>query len=289
MFARFMLAFGAIALLSLPALSEENSLAGSAWTGGGEPVTVEAITAAAAQADLVLVGEIHTNPEHHMFQAAVIKAMVAAGRKPAVVFEMVPRSMQPVLDGFSGSAAELGEALEWEKRGWPDWEIYRPIAEAALAAGLPLVAGDLDREAMREAGAPEIAYPEEALEGLRAELIASHCDLLPEEAIAPMMGVQQARDMAMAKAMLDAEGDGAVLIAGGGHVRADWGVPFLLGELAPEKTVLAIGQFEVLPDRPDFGDYLDEGAAALPYDYVTFAERSDTTDHCAELRKQFGK
>jgi len=278
----------------------DNPLVGTIWTGAGETARFADIEAAAEKADFVTVGEIHTNAEHHANQARLVAAMTEAGREPAVVFEMVPRGLQGALDAFlaqeTPDAATLGERLDWEKRGWPDWAIYRPVAEAALAAGLPMAAGDLDRDTIRAIGRGEqvpqggVAYSDETREKLGEEIMVAHCNLMPEQAIAPMIAVQQARDLAMADAMIDAgKADGAVLIAGGGHTRTDWGVPFVLRAKATGRSVLSVGQIEVTEGDTDFADYLEEGDTALPYDYVLFTTQSDDTDHCAELEKQMGK
>jgi uncharacterized iron-regulated protein len=45
-----------------------------------------------------MLGEIHPNPDHHVLQAEFLGHMVGKGRKPAVVFEMVTRAEQPILD-----------------------------------------------------------------------------------------------------------------------------------------------------------------------------------------------
>lgn len=283
----------------IAAEAADNPLVGTVWTGAGEAAGFEDVERAASEADFVAIGEIHSNGEHHATQARLIAAMAKAGRKPTVVFEMVPQRLQRALDAFQNEktpdAATLGEKLDWEKRGWPDWAIYQPIAEAALAAGLPMAAGDLDRDTIRAIGKGEetpedgVAYSEAIRKRLGDEIMIAHCNLMPEQAIPPMITVQQARDLSMADAMLNAAGDGAVLIAGGGHTRSDWGVPFVLKAKAPEKTVLSIGQVEVTEEATTFADYVDEGETALPYDYVIFTTPSDDTDHCAELKKQMGK
>jgi len=277
----------------------DNPLVGAVWTGAGQAADFADIEQAARAADFVLIGEIHTNPDHHATQARLIEAMAEAGRKPAVVFEMVPRGLQGALDAFlaeeAPDAAALGERLDWEKRGWPAWSMYQPIAEAALAAGLPMAAGDLDRDTIRAIGKGEetpvaaVAYSDVLRGRLGEEIMQAHCDLMPEQAIPPMIAVQQARDLSMAEAMLASGGDGAVLVAGGGHTRNDWGVPFVLKAKAPGKTVLSIGQIEVTDEEIRFADYLDDGETALPYDYVLFTTRSDDTDHCAQLKEQMGK
>lgn len=300
-----MLRIAALALAGLISIAsvaadEPNPLVGTVWSGTGAPAAHSDIEASMRAADFVLIGEIHTNAEHHATQAALIRAMVEAGRKPAVVLEMVPRSLQGELDAFLASdnpdAHELGARLNWETRGWPDWDIYQVIAEAAIAAGLPMFAGDLDRNTIRAIGrgeekfVPAAEYSEATRERLAEELRVSHCNLLPEQAIAPMIAVQLARDAAMAEAMLDHAGsDGAVLIAGGGHARADWGVPFILKAKAPEKTVVSIGQFEVSEGETQFADYAENGETGLPYDFVMFTARGDDTDHCAELKEKMGK
>lgn len=280
--------------LAMPAAAQDNAahpLVGTVWTGAGDPATMADVEDAARSAGFVLVGEIHPNAGHHRTQARIVEAIAEAGRRPAVVLEMVPQSLQPALDAFNTAEdpdpEALGPSLDWEARGWPDWTAYRTIAEVAAQYDLPLIAGDLDREAMRAGpGEGAVAYPPDVEERLRAEIAAAHCGLLPEEAIPAMVGVQQARDLSMAGEMLAAGTGGAVLIAGGGHARTDWGVPFVLGALAPEREVVAIGQMEVLPDLETFAGYVEDGEDALPYDYVLFTERSETKDHCAELEEQ---
>ena len=67
----------------------------------------------------MLLGEIHTNPDHHRLQADILQYMVEQGRRPAVVIEMVTRAQQPVLDHFTAnpppSADEIADRLEWGK------------------------------------------------------------------------------------------------------------------------------------------------------------------------------
>jgi uncharacterized iron-regulated protein len=60
-----------------------------------------------------------------------------------------------------------------------------------------------------------------------------HCGLLPESQIAPMTRIQIARDIRMAHALERARlpGKTVVLLAGGGHVLRDRGVPV---HLAPD-------------------------------------------------------
>lgn len=295
---RALLIAGFLATVPAAGLAADNPLVGTVWTGSGEQAALADIEAAAAGTNFVLIGEIHTNPDHHATQAALIRAMAEAGRRPAVVLEMAPRGLQGELDAFLAEdepdAAALGERLAWEKRGWPAWSMYQPIAEAALEAGLPMIAGDLDRDTIRAIGrsgeAPDggVDYPQAERARMGDAITEAHCGLMPEEAIPAMIAVQQARDLSMAEAMLEAGSGGAVLIAGGGHTRGYWGVPLVLRAKAPDSAVLSIGQIEVTEEDIAFADYIEEGETALPYDFVLFTSRSDTRDHCAELKEKMG-
>src|SRR5206468_2640275 len=76
-------------------------------------------------------------------------ALIAAGRHPAVGFEMLTVAQAPALARYLATAPAdaggLGNAVDWKRSGWPDWKLYQPIADAAIAARLPIVATNLSR------------------------------------------------------------------------------------------------------------------------------------------------
>ena len=110
-----------------------------------------------------------------------------------------------------------------------------------------------------------------------------------------MLIVQRARDGALAEAMLLAgENDGAVLIAGTGHVRRDWAVAALINNRRPEAEIVAVALVEIdesLIGFPDYDFTAGEGPDGVnaPFDFVVFTPRADLTDRCAELAERFGK
>ena len=84
--------------------------------------------------------------------------------------------------------------------------------------------------------------------------------------------------------------DGSVLIAGDGHVRKDIGVPQFLRRRQPGVRMTTVGFVEVKDNSPypiDYGRLFS--GTAIPFDYVWFTPRADNQDHCAELRKKWGK
>jgi uncharacterized iron-regulated protein len=266
---------------------------------------------AASQADYVLLGETHTNADHHLLQAAVIKRMVEGGRWPAVFFEMIPTDLSAdlakYLAGGKATAQGLGAVVKWEERGWPKWSIYQAIADVALENGLVMHAGDIDsglrkrigKEGLEALGPQDRAQLaldrplDDALrESLAETLRVSHCGVLPEAAVGAILQVQRARDAALADAMLSASGSsgGVVLIAGRGHARGDYGVPWYLRARRPTSTIFTLGLVEVEPAALEIADYLgDEGENLAAFDFLWFTPKSEIKDHCAELKKRFGK
>jgi uncharacterized iron-regulated protein len=278
-------------------------------TADGATLTPSGLASRLAEARYLLLGERHDNPDHHALQAWAIRAVAEAGRRPAVAFEMLERSQQADLDAYLAEgpddAAGFGPALDWDARGWPDWAIYRPIAEAALAHDLPLVAADADRATIQEVGrqgfgaladgrtadlALATPLPEAQQAALIEELRVSHCDMLPEAALAPMSKVQRLRDAVMADSLIRAaeRADGAVLITGGGHVRADRGVPWYLRARLDTPEVATVRFVEVRPGTTDWRAYLPEtaGTDRAAFDYLWFTPAVDRGDPCAEFAEQ---
>lgn len=306
-----LLALAASLFLALPAPAldlatwtsthfRDNPLNGTIVARNGEPVSSRALLDAMAGSTFVAVGEIHDNPDHHRIQADLLKSLVDAGRAPAVVLEMVPASLQPVLDRAGRIGADkLGDALDWEKRGWPSWEIYRPIAIVALAAGLPLVAGDLDRDVIRAIGRKgaaalqpdevrriglDLPFSDAASQSLRQELVESHCGMMPEAMAAPMVTVQRARDGSLAAAMAAHAKTGAFLVAGAGHVRDDRGAPAVLKQLVPGASIVTIGLRQT-GESTALADY----TGSEPYDFVILTPRANIDDPCAGLKERFSE
>src|SRR5690606_22196571 len=121
---------------------------------------------------------------------------------------------------------------------------------------------------------------DETRAALEDEMIAAHCDRLPREAAAAMVGMQRLRDAGLADAALRAHDAGGptVLVTGNGHARTDRGVPAWLRAVEPELEVLSVGLLETDPERSAFGDY------HAPYDYVWFTAPAERTDACEDFR-----
>jgi uncharacterized iron-regulated protein len=106
-----------------------------------------------------------------------------------------------------------------------------------------------------------------------------------------MVTMQRVRDAHMAARLVEAgQQDGAVLIAGAGHVRHDYGVPVYLRYQIPGTTVLTVAFLEVSAERLEATAYADRfPRRTLPFDYVWFTPRVDDDDPCATFEEQLKK
>jgi uncharacterized iron-regulated protein len=261
-----------------------------------------------AQADFVLLGERHDHPDHHALQARIVDALVARGRRPAVAFEMLDADDAPAVAAAvagPGDAAARAGALRagvaWDESGWPDFALYAPVFESALAAALPIAAANLPRAelhaigrggaaalppARRAALALDAAADPEERAALVEQIREAHCGHAPEAALDRMVDVQRAWNAQLARALVDAAGPtpegagGAVLIAGNEHVRRDRGAPRWLARFAPVARIAALGLVEVDPADP--GATPDDAA---PFDYVWLTPRLDLEDPCERYRE----
>ncbi|MBN8285420.1 MAG: ChaN family lipoprotein [Zoogloea sp.] len=229
----------------------------------GREISRTELLAQARQSDFLLLGEIHDNPHHHRRRAELI-----AGLAPkAIVAEQLDEGRR------TDWAQNPGEALEkrlsaagFDAAGW-QWPLHEPLfaglAEARIDVTGANISRDLARRIVRE-GSPALpariaaalaANPlsPRAEAALDADLLDNHCGQLPASRVPGMRLAQRARDAAMALGLVALPDRPAILVAGNGHVRADYGVPALLARLRPGARMINIA-FE------EEGKAIDAGA-----------------------------
>jgi uncharacterized iron-regulated protein len=270
---------------------------------------------ALAGARFAFLGESHENADHHRLQARVIRGLVERGLAPAVAFEMLRADQQPEIDAAlaapSPTAESLRVATRWDEGGWPAFGLYAPVFEAALAAGLPLLAADLaaDERALLASAEPLPAalaarlgldepLPDALRRGLERDLLASHCGALPASALPRLVRVQRGRDAALARALVDAPGRAggeeteppgleAILVTGAEHARRDRGAPRALARLAPGADAVAVAFLEVDPREEDaFADLEARYGPEPVFDYVWYTPKASDEDYCERMRRK---
>jgi uncharacterized iron-regulated protein len=294
---------------------QDHPLVGKIWSiKSAEFIEPAELVVALKRAGYILLGEKHDNVDHHRIQAWLVGKILADRRKLAVAFEMFALDKKTIIDTFlssgSGNAADIADLTDWQSSGWPDWENYQPIAQHAIDAGVPIVATNmtrkqamtmvrqdetfLDGETLSTMGLDR-TFPAAMIESQSKVLMRSHCNMMPEHMIEPMLRAQTTKDAMMAHAMIEVTTppdnsqslDGAILITGGGHARNDWGVPWYLAQREVDLPIISLGLFEVDDAEISVGDYVeDEDNKYPPFDYVWFTPRTDMDDPCDKYAGQ---
>jgi uncharacterized iron-regulated protein len=244
---------------------------------------------------VVLLGEVHDNPEHHRLRLDALRRAFAAGWRPTLAMEQFdvdrqadierarrerPRDAQYLIEQATPAPSGRGE-------GW-NWAHYRPFVELALAYDVPLVAANLSNAETRRIVRDGLAagFGAERLSALaldrpvaadwqqaqEREIDRGHCGALPRSQWTRMAQAQLARDAVMADLLRRHAARGIVLLAGNGHVRRDIGVPRWLADDPLSSRVFAVGLLEH-DDTPKASGAFD---ATL---YTAPAERADPCMH----------
>ncbi|WP_198086440.1 ChaN family lipoprotein [Variovorax sp. E3] len=269
-------------LFSLVATLVATTFAGcSALSSGADKpdapdVPIARRIAALQPVDVLLLGEQHDAPEHHVIERETVEALVARGHLAALALEMAEEGRSTAHVAPTATEAQVQAALDWSDKAWP-WASYGPAVMAAVRAGVPVVGANLPRARMKDAMADVSLDAQLAPAAYAAQQTAvrdGHCKMLPESQIVPMTRIQVGRDRAMAQAVVKARkpGQTVLLIAGAGHVVRTLGVPQHL----PDDIKVATVRMLAAPTL----------ASVVPgeFDRTWQTPPLPEKDYCAELR-----
>ena len=216
------------------------------------------LPAAMRDADVVFLGEIHDNPDHHSRQVELTKNL----QPKAIVFEMLTADQALLAtDVLRQDLDALELALDWANTGWPDFSMYGPLFQVVPQArifGAAVLREDAQH--VMTDGAAGVFGADAGRFGLNQPLpadqqqaretaqFAAHCDAMPMEMMAMMVDFQRLRDASLARASLNAlraTGGPVVVITGNGHARMDHGAPYVLGIAENDLKQYSFGQFEL--------------------------------------------
>lgn len=248
--------------------------------GSGRELSTAELLAAIRASDYALLGEQHDNELHHRRRATLLMLLPPGA---AVVAEQLPRGSGRIPFERDVETSLVGAGFD--AKGWR-WPLHEGLFTAIARSEMPLYGGNLGREQMRRivlegdaavpedlrawlAEAPLQAPSQAALDG---DLAEGHCGQLPAAMLPGMRRAQRVRDAAMAAALRASGGRPALLIAGNGHVRLDYGVPTLLRARQPGARIVSVG-------------FIDDGrlpAAAL-YTHAWITAAPAREDPCAGL------
>ena len=109
----------------------------------GKVITFEELIENLASKDLIFLGEVHDNPEHHLIQVQILQALNARCGPPALAMEVFQSPQQDTLDRYLGG--EIPEetflkTVDWKKSWGHDYLFYRPLLLWAKASRSPILA-----------------------------------------------------------------------------------------------------------------------------------------------------
>lgn len=263
----------------------------------GDPLSQAREIAVRAQAsEVIYLGEQHDNPVHHSHQREILEAMLSAGARPALAFEMLEAGQQEALE--RGVAEGLGrdalaQRLDWKARGWPDFAMYWPLFELAERHALAVVAADLapdlvrriSREGLGAAGAArgDLASalpPDPRRERRIASMIKEgHCGLLADSRLPTMVEAWHARNVTMARRIVQAlaRHRPVVVIVGAGH-QEPGGLPAQVEALRP-------GTRQFIVEMAESAGGEEIGRPSPLADVVWLTPAIERPDPCAPLRR----
>jgi uncharacterized iron-regulated protein len=253
----------------------------------------------------ILLGETHSNPDHHIGQANIIEKWLSTEPPSALAFEMLayddwkpPRHFEHTA---KYSLKSLHEKLEKVSSQW-DWEIYKPILAVQIKHQLPMVGANLTRKQLDEYASGKSCHVTrqgvslEVCDSLTNDQQASikqlvfdaHCGYLPLEHTESLVLTQMAKDASFALSIANmGDTHKVALIAGAVHVRKDIGVPVHLQRLGKQSVSIAF--VNVDPDKLSVEEYVDHAALAQQFDYIYFTPSERNQDPCVEFAEQLKK
>ncbi len=257
----------------------------------GEVLPFEDFLDRAAEADVVFLGELHTDETTHRVELAVYEGLLQRRKGDVVLsMEMFERDVQEHVDAYLSGAIDEAAFLD-RSRPWGNYRTaYRPLIERAKLSKRPVVAANFPKPLRRRVAmeGPEVL---ESLEG--AELSHAPVELFPntpaywrrtDNAVrshrvmagggggdeSRLYSTQSLWDNAMGEACalaLDEHPGHAVLHVNGGFHTAYWdGTVHQLLRRRPQAKVVTVSI------SPTTNQTVAELSGAPVADYVIFAE-----------------
>ncbi|MEM7794891.1 MAG: ChaN family lipoprotein [Cyanobacteria bacterium P01_C01_bin.118] len=287
----FWLLGGCGALLVIGAgLGRHHFLPGESVNGSGAiaqtpEVSVSAnqqseILASLQQADVIYLGETHTDEADHIAQLEIITAMHEVRGDVAIGLEMFQRPFQAVLDRYIAgeiTEAELIEQSEYETRWGFDWELYAPIIRYAQRNQIPLIALNTPREITKKVARQGLASLEgddltyippidqidtsdENYQAMVAQVFGHHGGHGHSgPSFENFFAAQVLWDETMAESVADYVSDfpdtQVIVLAGEGHVVFDFGIPSRVERRLGEDLVAYSVLLNPTATTPELADF----------------------------------
>ena len=94
--------------------------------------------------DIIFIGEVHDNAEHHLLQVQILQALIARYGPVTVAMEFFQEPQQAIIDDYidGGMTEEVFlRDVDWRKQWGLDYLFYRPLIVMAKGATIATIPG----------------------------------------------------------------------------------------------------------------------------------------------------
>ena len=254
-------------------------------------VNVKDLIPAIHDADILLLGEIHDNLFQHRARADLISRMQS--KEFAIVSEHLVSGSEIA---YSGRLLEDLETIGFNKKAW-SWPVHEVLYKKFEEFSLPVFGGNLSEKDINNIYAgrglsqsdtltpilKRSALDNQSKDKLLNDLVVGHCGVVEEDFLSFMFKVQRLRDASLA--YIASKVAPAIVIAGNGHVRRDYGVPQILKKMDPTSNIISIAFLEIdeLSEMTD-NNLIKKLFKDADTDYIWLTEAVSRVDPCEKLR-----
>ena len=283
-------------------LYTDHPLVGKIWDMNSRSYIDEAaLISRINMSDVLLLGEVHDNSQHHELQQKLLQARIDSGAHPALMMEQLDAASQPILDqALAGIKSDevLNNVTALIK--FTDWQFYSPLLAIAVNNRLPVIAANVPNQYLQPViWKGYVAYDPDELKRLDVEAVwnekrqkylamnmgGAHCGRLRDELRIGLTRSQRLRDALMADSAISSIPRGVVGIVGSSHARRDIGLPLYFAARDPSARIFSIGFVEVT-NNTDPKAYADSATGEAPFDVMWFTPRMERPDPCADFVKR---
>lgn len=140
-------------MATIPGVSTQFKIGQIIDVSAGAVISFEDLIDRIASKELIFVGEIHDNPEHHLIQVQILQALIDKAGHFDLAMEFFQHPNQAVVDRYIQGKIDENVFLEevgWEK-GWGfDYSLYRPLMLLARKNGSKVLALNAPEDIVRK-------------------------------------------------------------------------------------------------------------------------------------------
>lgn len=117
-------------LATIPGISGQFRIGQILDLKAGELLSFDQLINQIASKDLIFIGEVHDNPEHHLIQVQILQALVDRFGTVTIAMESFQKPQQPSLDRYLQgelTESEFLREVKWKGGGGLDYHFYRPL------------------------------------------------------------------------------------------------------------------------------------------------------------------